>query len=57
MNYMARQQLARAINARGGGETRAEKKAAYYPRELYRGLKVPYSNAPGRKRIHPKPHK
>ena len=28
--------------------------ATYSPRSLFRGLKVPYSNVPGRKRIHPK---
>lgn len=28
--------------------------ATYHPRSLYRGLTVPYSTAPGRKRIHPK---
>ncbi|MBO7662410.1 MAG: hypothetical protein J6U01_03480 [Clostridia bacterium] len=28
--------------------------ATYSPRSLYRGLTVPYSNQPGRKRIHPK---
>ena len=28
--------------------------ATYSPRSLYRGLTVPYSTAPGRKRIHPK---
>jgi len=28
--------------------------ASYSPRSLYRGLTVPYSTAPGRKRIHPK---
>ena len=31
-----------------------EKKKSYHPRELYRGLTVAYSTAPGRKRIHPK---
>ena len=28
--------------------------ATYSPRALYRGLTVPYSTEPGRKRIHPK---
>ena len=28
--------------------------ATYSPRSLFRGLTVPYSTAPGRKRIHPK---
>lgn len=28
--------------------------ASYSPRSLYRGLTVPYSTAPGRKRIYPK---
>ena len=28
--------------------------ATYSPRSLYRGLTVPFSTAPGRKRIHPK---
>ena len=28
--------------------------ATYSPRSLYRGMTVPYSTAPGRKRIHPK---
>jgi hypothetical protein len=28
--------------------------ATYSPWSLYRGLTVPYSTAPGRKRIHPK---
>lgn len=31
--------------------------ATYHPRSLYRGLTVPYSNVPGRKRIHPKPQR
>ena len=53
MNSMQRQQLGRAMQNRGGNSV-TEKKPAYHPRELYRGLKVPYSTAPGRKRIHPK---
>ena len=28
--------------------------ATYSPRKLYRGLTVPYSSEPGKKRIHPK---
>ena len=28
--------------------------ATFSPRSLYRGLTVPYSTQPGRKRIHPK---
>lgn len=28
--------------------------ATFSPRSLYRGLKVPFSTAPGRSRIHPK---
>ena len=31
--------------------------AHYSPRGLFRGLTVEYSNAPGRKRIHPKENK
>lgn len=27
--------------------------ATYTPRSLYRGLTVPYSTAPGRKKLHP----
>lgn len=45
-------------NARGK-ETRYQQAhpkagAVYSPRALYRGLKVPYSSQPGKKRIHPK---
>lgn len=48
------------INARRRAGTRIqakdkEKKGTFHPRALYRGLTVPYSTAPGRKRIHPKP--
>ena len=31
-----------------------ENKGTYSPRKLYRGLTVPFSTEPGRKRIHPK---
>ena len=53
MNYLARLQAARAVQKRIGKDG-DEKKPSYYQRELYRGLTVPYSTAPGRKRIHPK---
>ena len=52
MNYMERLNMRRQvprIKPAGG-----EKKKAYHPRELYRGLTVEYSTAPGRKRIHQK---
>ena len=53
MNYMER------LNARRRAQPRKrlnsdEKRPTMHPRELYRGLTVEYSNAPGRKRIHPK---
>ena len=56
MNYLVRLQAALAVQKRIGKDG-DEKKASYYPRELYRGLTVPYSTAPGRKRIHPKEKK
>lgn len=56
MNYLTRLQAARAVQKRIG-KAGDEKKPTYHPRELYRGLTVPYSTAPGRKRIHPKQKK
>ena len=52
MNYLQRLAMRRAIqqSARLSSE---EKRKTMHPRELYRGLTVPYSNAPGRKRLHP----
>ena len=35
-------------------QTHPKAGATYSPRSLYRGLTVPFSSAPGRKRIHPK---
>ena len=53
MNYLQRLMAARRIQKR---ITRKDetKEGTYSPRKLYRGLTVPYSNAPGRKRIKPK---
>ena len=53
MNYLGRLQAARAAQQRNV-DRKEERKPSYYPRELYRGLTVPYSTAPGRKRIHQK---
>ena len=52
MNYLQRLAMRRAIqpSARLSSE---EKRKIMHQRELYRGLTVPYSNAPGRKRLHP----
>ena len=52
MNYMAR--LNAAMIRGGRGKRTKEKAGTFHPRSLYRGLTVPYSNQPGRKRIHPK---
>lgn len=38
-------------------QTHPKAGATYSPRALFRGLTVPYSTAPGRKRIHPKQSK
>ena len=54
MNYLERLQAMRKAQPRKRLNT-DENKGTYSPRKLYRGLTVPYSNAPGRKRIHPKP--
>ena len=53
MNYLQR------LNAMRNAQPRKrmnsdEKRPTFHPRKLYRGLTVPWSNAPGRKRIHPK---
>ena len=52
MNYMARQEARRLAQPRK--RRNSEKRPTMHPRELYRKLTVPWSNAPGRKRIHPK---
>jgi len=54
MNYMGRLNARRRRAKHGTRMNSDEKKATMHPRELYRGLTVPYSTAPGRKRIHPK---
>jgi len=53
MNYLARLMAMRMAQPRKRMNS-DEKRPTMHPRELYRGLTVPYSNAPGRKRIHPK---
>ena len=54
MNYLERLQAMRKAQPRKRLNP-DENKGTYSPRKLYRGLTVPWSNAPGRKRIHPKP--
>ena len=53
MNYLERLQAMRKAQPRKRLNS-DENKGTYHPRKLYRGLTVPYSTAPGRKRIHPK---
>lgn len=56
MNYLERLQAMRKAQPRKRLNP-DKNKGTYSPRKLYRGLTVPYSNAPGRKRIHPKPQR
>jgi len=51
MNYLERLQAMRKAQPRKRMNP-DENKGTYSPRKLYRGLTVPYSTAPGRKRIH-----
>lgn len=53
MNHLERLQAMRKAQPRKRLNP-DENKGTYSPRKLYRGLTVPYSTAPGRKRIHPK---
>lgn len=53
MNYMDRLNTARRISGGKKGNGKQEG-GTFSPRSLYRGLTVPWSNKPGRKRIHPK---
>ena len=54
MNYLERLQAMRKAQPRKR-LNEDEKRPTFHQRKLYRGLTVPWSNAPGRKRIHPKP--
>ena len=53
MNYLKRLMEARRIQKQITLKDET-KEGTYSPRKLYRGLTVPYSNAPNRTRIHPK---
>lgn len=53
MNFLKKLQLRREMNKRTR-QPGKEQKGTFHPRKLYRGLTVPWSNAPGRSRIHPK---
>lgn len=57
MNYLEMLNARRRTQNRartGSGKKDGEGKRTFHPRKLYRGLTVPWCDAPGRKRIHPK---